>query len=235
MFINTLDKKPRFIKDDNEMIDLTAGIFNTQESTVTCTFYKVKEDMIMRPDLMSIAAYGEDEYTEMIIKYSNIDNPFAIDKEDIVAVPVLNNIYDEVKDVYLENADGKETYDLIKNYHKYIDKSKFPDTNGSNESSVNANKNTSDTLSDTGALTSSTTGLNGNSAGNVEPNLANNGNNGISIINGRIYFGPNVSVNASDVTDVEGDNSAVSDIVDCARNGVTIGQFLNATVKNSLK
>ena len=323
MFYNTLDRKPHFVKDDIEMVDLGDSIFNTQASNITCAFYKVTKEMEMRPDLMSIAAFGEDSYTEMIMKYSSICNPFSIENEDIIAVPLLNNVYNEVKDYILESGSkGNAIYDLIKNYHKYIDKSKVPSSNGSVESSVRGSKGAGNgILSEEGSLTnqgantptneysntfpgtsggsgtsstagSPNSGINGDNGiggegylnpengaggyngsgsgaggngsgsgaggnganetgdyinynngnnnnagatGAVEPNMANNGNNGISIINGRIYFGPNVSAKASDITDVEGDNSVVNDLVDCAKNGVTIGQFLNATVKNSLK
>ena len=90
------------------MVNLTDSIFGVKDSVVTCSFYKVKKNMEMRPDLMSIAAYGEEGYTEMIIKYSQIDNPFAIEEGDIIAVPTLNSVYDDVKDNYV-NRDSNET------------------------------------------------------------------------------------------------------------------------------
>lgn len=226
MFNNTIDNKQHYINSDGvEMLDLSDSIFDSQESGITCTFYKVTSEMVMRPDLMSISAFGEDKYTEMIMKYSEIENPFAIDKDDLIAVPSLNSIYNEVKDTSLSNPEtgaggaggagstGRAGYDLVKNYHKYIDKSKLPEYNGTREPEETGTKVVSQ----------------------VEPNLANDGNSGISIINGRLYFGPNVSVNSSDIEDIDGDNAAVSNLVDCAKNGVTVGQFLNATVKNNLK
>ena len=187
--------------------------------------------MQMRPDLLSIASFGEDTYAEMIVKYSEICNPFAIEEDDVIAVPSLNSIYNEVKDVILSNnTEDEGTYNLVKNYHKYIDKSKVPSNMGSQTSPVQGNKNATQNKNISGTEGNSSVG---NSP--VEPNMANNGNSGISVINGRIYFGPNVSVKATDITDVDGDNIAESDLVDCAKSGVTIGQFLNATVKNSLK
>lgn len=214
MFNNTIDNKQHYINADGiEMLDLSDSIFDSQESGITCTFYKVTSEMIMRPDLMSISSFGEDKYTEMIMKYSEIDNPFAINKDDLIAVPSLNSIYNEVKDTSLSNPETGAGYDLVKNYHKYIDKSKLPEYNGTKEPDAAGTK----------------------VVPQVEPNLANDGNSGISIINGRLYFGPNVSVNSSDIEDVDGDNAVINNLVDCAKNGVTVGQFLNATVKNSLK
>lgn len=232
MFTNTIDKKNTYINNDGiELVDLSDSIFNSNLKAVTCSFYKVTKEMQMRPDLLSIASFGEDTYAEMIVKYSEICNPFAIEEDDVIAVPSLNSIYNEVKDVILSNnTEDEGTYNLVKNYHKYIDKSKVPSNMGSQTSPVQGNKNATQNKS-----ISETEG--NSSVGNspVEPNMANNGNSGISVINGRIYFGPNVSVKATDITDVDGDNIAKSDLVDCAKSGVTIGQFLNATVKNSLK
>jgi len=33
----------------------------------------------MRPDKVAFAEYGKDEYTEYILKYSGVSNPFSID------------------------------------------------------------------------------------------------------------------------------------------------------------
>ena len=232
MFTNTIDKKNTYTNNDGiELVDLSDSIFNSNLKAVTCSFYKVTKEMQMRPDLLSIASFGEDTYAEMIIKYSEICNPFAIEEDDVIAVPSLNSVYNEVKDVILSNnTEDESTYNLVKNYHKYIDKSKVPSNMGSQTSPVQGNKNATQNKNISGTEGNSSVG---NSP--VEPNMANNGNSGISIINGRIYFGPNVSAKATDITDVDGDNIAESDLVDCAKSGVTIGQFLNATVKNSLK
>ena len=232
MFTNTIDKKNTYTNNDGiELVDLSDSIFNSNLKAVTCSFYKVTKEMQMRPDLLSIASFGEDTYAEMIVKYSEICNPFAIEEDDVIAVPSLNSIYNEVKDVILSNnTEDESTYNLVKNYHKYIDKSKVPSNMGSQTSPVQGNKNATQNKSISGTEGNSSVG---NSP--VEPNMANNGNSGISVINGRIYFGPNVSAKTTDITDVDGDNIAESDLVDCAKSGVTIGQFLNATVKNSLK
>ncbi len=242
MFKNSIDNKQAYTNNEGiDMIDLTDSIFGVKDSVVTCSFYKVRKNMEMRPDLMSIAAFGEDTYAEMIVKYSQIDNPFSIEEGDIIAVPTLNSIYDDVKDIYA-NSTGIETYNLVKNYHKYIDKSKVPAKLGAEEStayvdSVNNKENNS--LINTNTPSANTGSIPANSNNSsiepVEGNLANNGQSGIFLKNGRLYFGPNVSSKPNDVTDIEGNNIADSELVDCARNDVTIGQFLNATLKNSLK
>lgn len=242
MFKNSIDNKQAYTNNEGiDMIDLTDSIFGVKDSVVTCSFYKVRKNMEMRPDLMSIAAFGEDAYAEMIIKYSQIDNPFSIEEGDIIAVPTLNSIYDDVKDIYA-NSTGIETYNLVKNYHKYIDKSKVPSKLGAEEStayvdSVNNKENNGLINTNTPSANTGNIPVNSNNSAiePVEGNLANNGQSGIFLKNGRLYFGPNVSSKPNDVTDIEGNNIADSELVDCARNDVTIGQFLNATLKNSLK
>lgn len=230
MFENTLDRKTAYTNNEGEeLIDLTESIFSSNLKSITCSFYKVTKEMEMRPDLLSIASFGEDTYTEMIMKYSEIDNPFAIEEDDVVAIPSLNNVYNEVKDVILSNnSDGENNYDLVKNYHKYIDKSKIPSSMGSETSSIKGNKDAANNKN----LSNTLLGTNNSP---IEPNMTNNGSSGISILNGRIYFGPNVSADTTDITDIDGNNIVNSDLVDCAKNGTSIGQFLNATVKNSLK
>ena len=56
---------------------------------------------------------------------------------------------------------------------------------------------------------------------NIEANISKEGNNGITVKGGKIYFG---SIDES-LTSVD------SSIVDCAANGVTLGDFLNATIR----
>ncbi len=395
MFNNTIDSKTIYVNnDDIEVLDLTDSIFKNKINRNTVfTYYRVQKDMEMRPDKISFSAYGSDMYAEMIMKYSYIDNPFAIEYKDIIAVPVLSMIYTDVKDLYMRrgNPNGDD-YTFVKNWHKYIDKSKIPTTTSTgagnlfdttssssgtsltalsgtslyvntsindsfyndldiresygNEMGYGSDYNMTDgndesysggaadypgsntldsngypvreegdqtytnkptgtnTLTDgfsggsgsgksattlnndiygsrgygqggrtygdgsysynnglltngvtyddndeifTGTLydengnevrtTSTNTDIfNPNEYGPVEPNMANNNTSGISIINGRIYFGDSgVSSNPNDVSDVDGTNKTDNPYVDCARTGVTLGQFLNATTKNNLK
>lgn len=225
MFSKTLDSKGRYtVGDGIEVVDLADTIFNPNVSAKHLySIYKISKEYDMRPDLVSMALYGTTDYTEMVLKYSMINNPFAIEAGDMVFASSLTSIYNAVKDVEYEKT---VMFDAIKNYHKYIDKKKVPDSPGSdkvkdkssydpnagyNGSNVNGNNNGSTTAN----------GLNNN--GPVEANITKTGNSGITIKNGKIYFGA-----------VEDSVSSVdSSIVDCAVSGVTLGEFLNATLRNS--
>lgn len=215
MFKYTIDSKDSYIDNEgNEIVDLGQTAFSMADTgSVMYTYYKATKETEMRPDLISVFACGTDEYAEMIMKYSMIDNPFAIEEGDLLAIPTVSSMYNEIRDVKTTDVSDTESYDYVKNYHKYIDKNKLPGSVGSDDNNV-------------------AVGLSQKSG--VEANLANNGKSGVRIENGRIYFGNNVSVSSSDATDVNGSNEASSDKVDCAKNGVTIGQFINATIKNSI-
>ena len=64
-----------------------------------------------------------------------------------------------------------------------------------------------------------------------EANLANNGDPGIYLKNGRIYFGKNVSTSSTNAVDIKGSNTVDNDLVDCAKDGTTLGQFLHSILK----
>ena len=409
MFVNSIDNKPHYFnRDSEEMLDFTKSIFKSSinQSTIF-TYYRVTKDMEMRPDKISQALYGSIDYAEMVMKYSLIDNPFAIEAGDVLAVPSLTMVYTDVDDTIIANGNGNnDEYKFVKNYHKYIDKSKIPTSSGSSGSgdiysggngviagrqilgSTNAagsaelnvavqvgggndlgvrqsygnvmgygsdynltdgndgtysggyseysgvnnldengypvrdndypSGSTSDSPSSSaggngvnpgyndgtgsgkagnvlnndiyngvngmggrgygqgsgGSLSRPSSGLvngisyddddtiltetlydeNGNEIpiqsgfdelpssdyGPSEPNMANDNKPGITVSNGRIYFGdPNgcntVSSDINDITDTAGSNKVDDPLVDCARTGISIGQFLNATTKNKVK
>lgn len=231
MFTNTIDNKEIYTdQNGNQVVDLTKSIFGNQVSKgVVYSVYKVPQRMEMRIDLISDAAYGSSEYAEMVMKYSDISNPFAIEEGDLVVMPSLQTVYNDIATDILENNNIVNNTDLVKKYHKYIDPTKAPSTIGSETNTTTIVKNSADTADNGDNLSGQSSPTN---AGGNEANISPNGSSGISIINGRIYFGNTVSSSASDVTDIEGSNSTDSSFVSCACNGVTLGQFLNATISN---
>ena len=220
MFNKTLDSKGRYtVGDGIEVVDLADTIFNPNVSAKHLySIYKISKEYDMRPDLVSMALYGTTDYTEMVLKYSMINNPFAIEAGDMVFASSLTSIYNAVKDVEYEKT---VMFDAIKNYHKYIDKKKVPDSPGSDK--VKAKSSYDPNGNGNGNNNSSMTANGLNNNGPVEANITKTGNSGITIKDGKIYFGA-----------VEDSVSSVdSSIVDCAVSGVTLGEFLNATLRNS--
>ena len=327
MFEKSLDSKGTYFVGDNiEVIDLADSIFDRKKSIdQVYTIYKVSKEYEMRPDLISKVLYGTTDYTEMILKYSMLNNPFAIERGDLILAVTMSYIHHPLKDI---EYDRTSVFDAVMNYHKYIDKNKVPDSpgsdkvtnktsynpygvdnssaggngtgtngNGGNNNGNGGNNNgnggngtgtngngfgPSDNINGSGVngsgsgiggsgiegtgydnngynnntpngVNGSTNGLTGSgnsgnggnnnintvngtptgsginagtrttSNGPIEANITKTGNNGITIKDGKIYFGA-----------VEDSISATqSDIVDCAVNGTTLGEFLNATLRNA--
>lgn len=200
MFTRTLDSKGTYkIDQDIEVIDLADGIFDPNKAmTQICSIYKVRKEYEMRPDLISSVLYGTTDYTEMILKYSLINNPFSLEKDDLIYGAAMSDIYNPVKDTEIDNTG---VFDAVKNYHKYIDKSKAPEKSGSDKVNISIPSSNKDS----------------------EANISKTGNTGLTVKDGKIYFG-----------DIDDQITKVdSSIVNCATNGTSLGEFLNAALRNS--
>ena len=200
MFARTLDSKGTYkIDQDIEVIDLADGIFDPNKAmTQICSIYKVRKEYEMRPDLISSVLYGTTDYTEMILKYSLINNPFALEKDDLIYAASLADIYNPVKDTTI---DSTGVFDAVKNYHKYIDKNKVPEKPGSDKVNISIPSSSRDS----------------------EANISKTGDTGLTVKDGKIYFG-----------DIDDQITKVdSSIVNCATNGTSLGEFLNAALRNS--
>ena len=200
MFSRSLDAKKSYnIDNDIEAIDLSESIFNPNKSmTQICSIFKVRKEYEMRPDLVSTALYGTSDYTEMILKYSLINNPFTIEKDDLIYAASLSDIYNPLKDTDIDN---NGVFDAVKNYHKYIDKNKVPEKPGSDKVNISIPSSNNDS----------------------EANISKTGDTGLTVKNGKIYFG-----------DIDDQITKVdSSIVNCATNGTPLGEFLNAALRNS--
>ena len=75
---------------------------------------RVTEDYIARPDLISIAAYVDSDFTDIICKINGISNPFELNEGDILVIPsydyisYFNNIPSaEDKEASIENNTPK--------------------------------------------------------------------------------------------------------------------------------
>ena len=196
MFTRTLDSKGTY---KIEVIDLADGIFDPNKAmTQICSIYKVRKEYEMRPDLISSVLYGTTDYTEMILKYSLINNPFALEKDDLIYGASMSDIYNPIKDTEIDNTG---VFDAVKNYHKYIDKSKVPEKPGSDKVNISIPSSNKDS----------------------EANISKTGNTGLTVKDGKIYFG-----------DIDDQITKVdSSIVNCATNGTSLGEFLNAALRNN--
>lgn len=102
------------IKNNGEVyIDLLSTSFN-KSILPKGNLLMVNKYYVARPDLISLACYGTDEYADIICKLNNISNPFELNEEDILFIPDID---------YLRNCiinKGKTNSDLIKTVDEEI-------------------------------------------------------------------------------------------------------------------
>ena len=199
MFLNTLDKKPLFQKSDGLFIrDLTQTMFDFgAKNFVSISVYRVPSDYQMRPDLVSQSVYNNALYAEYILKYNGISNPFTMAQGDIIVIPDLGSAKEATKNLAddTEGSDAKR----IRNSYKYIDPTKAPKRDGDVENFDRRNLSTKkDQLAD----------------GALPPNMAQEGDKGITYRNGRVFFGENVAESA------------------CLKNGMSSSEFLTKVIKS---
>lgn len=89
MFEYTLDRKEEVTDArGNRIIDLTKSIFSRNTGEIQdYRVVRMTDVYQMRPDLISQYMYGTDEYTEFILKFAGISNPFTLDEDDILLIP----------------------------------------------------------------------------------------------------------------------------------------------------
>lgn len=184
MFENSIDNKSTYLNSDgDELMDLGESIFEDKfiYSGVGYTFNKVPKNMEMRPDLAAISVYNDINYTELLLKYNNIQNPFTLYEDELLVVPSSTQIEKHVGTLLSITNTTEDA--LIRNYHEYVDKNKLPNTVGSEKNSTSITKTTSQTK------------LTGNTATRFkEANIAPVGSTPIKEVNGRLYFGANSGI-----------------------------------------
>lgn len=203
MFTNSLDNKKSYINSDGiEMIDIMDTMYTGMYKAESVhSVYKANRQCEMRPDYLSSCLYGDEAYAEITIKSAMLSNPFALEIGDIVYAMTLDNVYNDVKEYVVDKKEGVSMYELVKRYHKYIDKDKVPEAVGSEENNVNA---TPDKLA-------------------LEPNISKTGDTGVTIKNGKIYFGKS----KSEADAINEARPIVNDGVSAAGTGSFSGQDIN--------
>ena len=87
-----------------EFLDLLTKSCNSMDSTAGDIII-VNKHYIARPDLISLAVYGSDEYADLICKYNGISNPFELNENDVIVLPQYHefqNLIDTVNNTTSE-------------------------------------------------------------------------------------------------------------------------------------
>lgn len=89
LFIQTLILKRFFTKPNGDtIIDLTFSSINKNAVSPTETnAILVREDEIMRSDMIAKKVYGDDSKFDYLLKYNGISNPFALNEGDMLMIP----------------------------------------------------------------------------------------------------------------------------------------------------
>lgn len=90
---------------------LDADVFNYLDTTfeipkdMSVDLVEVTEDYIARPDLISLKAYGSDDYVDVICKLNGVSNPFELNVGDMIVLPAFEELR---KFIVRPNADELE-------------------------------------------------------------------------------------------------------------------------------
>lgn len=218
MFSNTLDKKPTLVNpnDNKEIVDLTKSIFAKNVGSLnTYSTVKLNSHYQMRPDKVSFAEYGIDDYTEYILKYSGVSNPFSLDGDDVLFIPNPDEANAQMTDV--EEQETK-TADQVKLYYKF--------TNKDFKSDSTSYDNLANKKIDSGIPKSD------ENAGFMVPYISDQGT-AITIKNGRMYFGTDAGNVASPAEYAEELATKLDE--KCATNGMSLTDFVRASILNAGK
>ena len=96
----------KIVKKGNSeaFVDLTTRSMDyTSRIDVIDAFY-VGDDMTMRVDLISYAAYGNVDNFDIICKYNSISNPYALDALDLILVPDLSSMHQAMTNPQNDNS-----------------------------------------------------------------------------------------------------------------------------------
>lgn len=122
MFIfEIFNRKKLFKKNDEEILDLTKSSLNYKNTNIRIqSFVKVTAEMTMRPDLIAHQAWGSDTYTDILLKFNAISNPFSIEEGDIISIPYLDDMLKNLT----EEDEREDIRDMLLDPSKLSEKDK---------------------------------------------------------------------------------------------------------------
>lgn len=93
MFSLVLSKKPNVISEylGVEIVDLAAPTF-TIPDRYGCDVLSVEAGFIGRPDLITDEVYGDDMYTDLIMKLNGVSNAIELNELDYLVLPEANSL-----------------------------------------------------------------------------------------------------------------------------------------------
>lgn len=86
-----INYKRRLKRNNNEYIDLLSKSYDGTLAPQG-SFVIIPEQYVARPDLISLAYYGDDMYADILCKVNGISNPFELNKGMIMFIPTIEHI-----------------------------------------------------------------------------------------------------------------------------------------------
>lgn len=132
-----LDKKPSIKSYDGVVYkDLLVKTFNELTGFYVTPIY-VNEYYVARPDLISLAVFGDDKYGDIICKLNGISNPFELNEDMIILIPNFDYLQDcVIKSPTASNLVIDPEKDTIQNVNKNNMQKKRSDDRSPNEQVV---------------------------------------------------------------------------------------------------
>lgn len=97
MKFNTLEKKKASVDNDKIIMATPTVIFSSLTETIA--EHTVTESEIGRIDLISLKYYKDANYSDYILKWNNISNPFSINLGDVLNIPQNNAVLNTVNPI----------------------------------------------------------------------------------------------------------------------------------------
>ena len=112
-----LNKKPIMERNGQKFMDLSVQTIDP-EVAISGSLILVNEYYVARPDLISLAVYGTDQYADVICKINGISNPFEINENDLIILPHIEVIMDFTRVQPVESVfiDDDKNYELSNSF-----------------------------------------------------------------------------------------------------------------------
>ena len=110
----TLEYKPVINRNGDTFLDLLVQTIKPN-AEIEGSIIAVNKYYVARPDLISMAMYGDDQYADIICKVNGISNPFEINENDILVIPDIESIMmmtisNPEKSVFIDGKNGKKDF-----------------------------------------------------------------------------------------------------------------------------
>lgn len=187
MYKHTVENKPIINIRGVEISDLHASIFDGKElGALEFRSVRLTERYNMRPDLISYDYYGSDEYTDLILKYNGISNPFMVCAGMVFQLPYSHDIKKGVIDRPISSMEFKdakitdESSDKVRKAYKYVSPKNVQEIRSTDR--INKGFNDLEIPSSEGT-------------NKLPPNISKEGESPIISRNGRMYLEGNIDEN----------------------------------------